>query len=86
MRCRAAPQVATTDSGPDEIVRRDHGLDRHRLGQTEYRAYLRLHRQPHASLTVSPPPNDPMQVDVPRECAPPNPFLSSPRFRTDRDR
>ena len=37
-------------------------------------------------LSLSPPPNDPMQVDVPRERASPNPCLSSPRFRTDRGR
>ena len=30
----------TTDLGPDEIVGRDHGLDPHRLRQTEYRACL----------------------------------------------
>ena len=35
---------------------------------------------------LSPLPNDPMQVDVPRERASPNPCLSSPRFRTDRGR
>ena len=33
----------TTDLGPEEIVGRDHGLDPHRLRQTECRARLRLH-------------------------------------------
>jgi hypothetical protein len=55
----------TTDLGPDEIVRRDHELDLHRLRQTEYRACLRLHHSNHMSR-LSPAPEDPMQVDVPR--------------------
>ena len=37
-------------------------------------------------LAYRPLPTTPMQVDVPRERAYPNPRLSSPRFRTDRGR
>ena len=84
-RRSALPCPPTTDLGHDETVRRDHELDLHRLRQTEYRGHRRLHHSNHTSR-ISPPLNDHMQVNVPRERAPSNLCLSSPRFRTDRDR
>ena len=74
-RRSALPCPPTTDLGPDEIVRRDHELDIHRLRQTEYRACL-LHYS-HRMSRLSPAPKDPMQVDVPRE---PTPSISLPFF------
>ena len=68
--------------GPDEIMQRDQGLDLHRLGQTEYRVRFRFrHRHSDHTSRISRLPNDPMQVDVPREPAPlPIPAFLHPAF------
>jgi hypothetical protein len=69
----------TTDLGPDEIVGRDHGLDPHRLRQTEYHSRLRLNRTNRMSRLQSRLlPMTPMQVDVPRECTLPIPAFLYP--------
>ena len=68
-RRSAPPCHPTADLEPDETAQRDHEMDLHHLRQTEYRAFLHFHYSDYTSC-LSPPPNDPMQVDVPRERTP----------------
>ena len=68
--------------GPDETISRDQEPDLHRLRQTEYRVRFRSrHRHSDHTSRISRLPNDPMQVNVPREPAPPpTPAFLHPAF------
>ena len=75
----------TVDIGPDETMQRDQELDFHRLRQTEYSTTPAFAFAIATTSRLLLSPNDPLQVDISREPAPPDPRLSPPRFRTDRE-
>ena len=71
----------TTDSGPDEIVGRDHGPDPHRLRQTEYHARLRLHHTNRMSrLQYRPLPTTPCRLTFLENVPLPIPAFLHPIF------
>jgi hypothetical protein len=72
--------------GPDETMQRDQELDLHRLRLTEYRIRFRLCHSEHISRTYRAFAMTHAGRRSPRTRAPPDPRLSSSRFRIDRNR